>query len=96
MVADQIEVSGAVFVPVRVKVHGSLCIGAIIQSAIAETVPLSPIVRQVEPPPRLLVIASKHAQIALGTFLAARYSSPAPPSENACAPLRRGGAMPPS
>ena len=57
---------------------------------------LSPIVRQVEPPPRLLFIASKHAQIALGTFLAARYSSPAPPSENACAPLRRGGAMPPS
>jgi hypothetical protein len=40
-------------------------------------------------------LPANFAQIALDAFLAARYSPAAPPPENACAPLRRGGAMPP-
>lgn len=42
MVADQIEVSGAVFVSICLKVHdGGLRSGTPIQFAIAETVPLA-------------------------------------------------------
>jgi hypothetical protein len=39
--SDQVEVSGAAFVPIGLKAHGSTssCVFAVIQSAIAKTVP---------------------------------------------------------